>query len=1264
MVADRPRKIIISGYYGESNLGDEAILAVLLDWLRRHLESAEITVVSLNPELTRQEHKVNAIGYDNLYEIDELVRNADLVINGGGGVFHEYNAIDIPKLFDDPSSGIISYAVTPILAAIYDVPCMLFAHGVGPILTVPGAQLVRHVFKLAASATVRDEESLALLEELGVVNHGDPQIPVSSDPTFLLQPASEERIKEIWDELGLTELPKPFIGISMRAWFERLNNGFIPEFARCLDQLAEQTGGSLVFLPFQTKEGFSDVEVINQVRHEMRSATHIAMPATALSPGEMLGMISRFDMILGMRFHAILFAIASGVPCLGFSFDPKVRNMLRRIGQGNNYLDLNEGFDADALLKLTANLLAQANSVRTQLQVSLPKLKAAAQLNFDKLENLLNLEPKSLPARLSAPAPSKSIRLTQARQLKSSLQWSAELQQLLEATTRQLEATTRQFETTCRQLETTDRQLYTARQELAATQQVLLESERHVAALRQQLHSTTEQLWATEHQLVVANERAQALYNESLSLRHLAKNLLRAVARKVFPRKIRKFIKLLYLWPEAYVLEPNAELEVKVYTEHNDQFANYPNRVLLSQIEQPRTRRPITLIATIKNEGQGILKWLDSIKQQTRRPDEVIIVDGGSTDNTVELIITYEQENRLGIRVISEPGVNVARGRNIAIAAAAHDQIVATDAGCELDPRWLELISLPFDLHPETEVIAGFYTVKGSTRFGKVSAKLQEPDLQAINPSSFSPSSRSIAFRKSFMLGIGGYPEYLTLSGEDTLMNIRARANARHWAFVPDAIVTWQPAHSFTKLFRTCFSWGRGDAEARIFPQHYEKLATVYGSAFLLLLLAAILAGVYWPVAVLPLIGACVIWFKALRDWGVQKRMFSHPVDFIFAAGIVSTMHLGKLYGFLKGRSNRPMVDQRRFADIKRNILMLAGIPINDTGGGQRSTQLTLEFLQQGCRVTYVNRFPSYETKKINLRYLHPQLDCESFDRFDPVLYSLLHEAILSKTTVLVEYPVSEYITIAEQLRAKGAQIVYDKMDKWDSALGGDWYSRSAEDQLIEFSDILVATALDIKEEMESRAAGKPVHLIPNAVNGHLFDVAKNYERPLDLPEQRPLIGYTGSMYGEWFREDLVIKTAESNPEAAVVLLGDARERFSKRPPNLFTLGLKPHVELPAYLAHFDVCIIPFEASELIQATSPLKVFEYLAMGKPVVATFMRELEGLPYVLVSKSDEEFMQNIGKALDCHPDPEVTAEFAKQQSWEKRIEILLKLMEAKR
>jgi hypothetical protein len=111
-------------------------------------------------------------------------------------------------------------------------------------------------------------------------------------------------------------------------------------------------------------------------------------------------------------------------------------------------------------------------------------------------------------------------------------------------------------------------------------------------------------------------------------------------------------------------------------------------------------------------------------------------------------------------------------------------------------------------------------------------------------------------------------------------------------------------------------------------------------------------------------------------------------------------------------------------------------------------------------------------------------------------------------------------------------------------------------------------------------------------------------------------------------------------------------------------LGLKPHSDLPAYLAHFDVCIIPFEASELIQATSPLKVFEYLAMGKPVVATLMRELEGLPYVLVSKTDEEFLQNIGKALDCHPGPEVTAEFAKQQSWEKRIETLLELMETKR
>ncbi|MBZ0289893.1 MAG: glycosyltransferase, partial [Anaerolineae bacterium] len=101
----------------------------------------------------------------------------------------------------------------------------------------------------------------------------------------------------------------------------------------------------------------------------------------------------------------------------------------------------------------------------------------------------------------------------------------------------------------------------------------------------------------------------------------------------------------------------------------------------------------ISLIATVLNEGESIHRLMRSMAAQTRLPDEVVIVDGGSRDNTVSIIETYRDQ--LPLRVLVEPGCNISAGRNRAIAAARGDIIVSTDAGVELAPDWLELITRP-----------------------------------------------------------------------------------------------------------------------------------------------------------------------------------------------------------------------------------------------------------------------------------------------------------------------------------------------------------------------------------------------------------------------------------------------------------------------------------------------------------------------------------------------------------------------------------------
>ena len=101
----------------------------------------------------------------------------------------------------------------------------------------------------------------------------------------------------------------------------------------------------------------------------------------------------------------------------------------------------------------------------------------------------------------------------------------------------------------------------------------------------------------------------------------------------------------------------------------------------------------VTVISTVLNEGEAIRRLLDSLLAQTRRPDEVVIVDGGSRDNTVAVIQEYA--GRLPLRVLVEPGANISRGRNVAIAAATGEVIASVDAGVWLEPQWLEKLVEP-----------------------------------------------------------------------------------------------------------------------------------------------------------------------------------------------------------------------------------------------------------------------------------------------------------------------------------------------------------------------------------------------------------------------------------------------------------------------------------------------------------------------------------------------------------------------------------------
>ena len=231
----------------------------------------------------------------------------------------------------------------------------------------------------------------------------------------------------------------------------------------------------------------------------------------------------------------------------------------------------------------------------------------------------------------------------------------------------------------------------------------------------------------------------------------------------------------------------------------------------------------ISLVATVKDAGLHVGAFLDSVRAQTRLPDEIVIVDGGSTDGTVDTLRAAGE-----VTLIEAPGANIARGRNAAIRAATHDAIAVTDADCVLAPDWLA--TLEGALEEGADVAAGFYRPLTSTFFEACSAAVSLRDADEVDGDRFLPSSRSVAFRREAYDKAGGYPEWLDI-GEDMYLNHRLREAGVRMDFVPEALVYWRVRPTVAATWRQYYRYAEGDALAGMHAARHALRFGVYGLA-------------------------------------------------------------------------------------------------------------------------------------------------------------------------------------------------------------------------------------------------------------------------------------------------------------------------------------------------------------------------------------------------------------------------------------------------
>lgn len=236
----------------------------------------------------------------------------------------------------------------------------------------------------------------------------------------------------------------------------------------------------------------------------------------------------------------------------------------------------------------------------------------------------------------------------------------------------------------------------------------------------------------------------------------------------------------------------------------------------------------IALITTVLNEAATLPALLESINAQTITPDEVIVVDGGSTDRTVSILQSWQDS--LPLQILVHPGVNISRGRNLAIERATSDIVAVTDAGVRLDPDWLERLAAPLlqDTVP-VDVSAGFFQPHCENDFEVALAATTLPDVEEIDGGAFLPSSRSLAFRRSWFDAGVRYPEWLDYC-EDLVFDLRMKRAGARFLFQPDAVARFRPRSSVGAFWRQYYRYARGDGKAGLFlKRHLIRYATYLG---------------------------------------------------------------------------------------------------------------------------------------------------------------------------------------------------------------------------------------------------------------------------------------------------------------------------------------------------------------------------------------------------------------------------------------------------
>jgi polysaccharide pyruvyl transferase CsaB len=347
--------VIITGYYGFDNLGDEAILEELLHELSPICGKENIIVLSNQPEKTSTLYGVQSTSRWNWSIYIELLRQAKILISGGGGLFQDGTG---------PRS-VLFYAAQIFLAKLFGAKVFIYAQGIGPIKNHLCRALSQLAFKQANKITLRDQNSVDIARTWST----EPEL--TADPVWAL--ASSPLPNSILSNLD--KITQPIIGLSLRE-AAGLKDYHLQILAQAIADTFSQS--IILLLPLQNKQDLSPLKKIDNYLKELKVKTNFLDTSQIIKPSQWLALMEKMDLLIGMRFHALLMALKVSKPVIGIAYDPKIIYLLKEFNQPLLYLNSKNQTDTIWLKTIKD---AKAHTFSGDACTRLNKIKIMAEKN-------------------------------------------------------------------------------------------------------------------------------------------------------------------------------------------------------------------------------------------------------------------------------------------------------------------------------------------------------------------------------------------------------------------------------------------------------------------------------------------------------------------------------------------------------------------------------------------------------------------------------------------------------------------------------------------------------------------------------------------------------------------------------------------------------------------------------------------------------------------------------------------------------------------